>query len=58
MKDNVFYYFYNILLFLGVYEFLVILELVTLLSTQKEAEVDVSIVLFDTSLLHFFLKKS
>ena len=51
MKDNVFYYFYNILLFLGVYEFLVILELVTLLSTQKEAEVDVSIVLLNTSFL-------
>ena len=45
-------------LFLCVYEFLVILELVTLLSTQKEVEVDVSIVLLDTSLLYFFpLKK-
>ena len=54
MKDNVFYYFYNIFLFLCVYEFLVILKLVTLLSTQKKVEVDVSIVLFDISLLYFF----
>lgn len=57
MQFNVLYFFFLqyslISRVIAPIEFLVILELVTLLSTQKEAEIDVTIVLIDTSLLYY-----